>query len=37
MKGDYEKGIVGVRDADYIAHRYISHPFSKTNQYRCVF
>ena len=37
MKVDYEKGIVGVRDADYIAHRYISHPFSKANQYRCVF
>lgn len=37
MKSDYEKGIVGVRDADYIAHRYIRHPFSKTNQYRCVF
>ena len=37
MKGDYRDGIIGVRDAEYIQHRYMNHPFSKSKQYRCVF
>ncbi|MBL4727829.1 MAG: GNAT family N-acetyltransferase [Gammaproteobacteria bacterium] len=36
MKDDYRDGIIGVRDAEYIQHRYVNHPFSKTKQYRCV-
>lgn len=36
MKDDYRDGIIGVRDAEYIQHRYVNHPFSKTQQYRCV-
>lgn len=36
MKDDYKDGIIGVRDAEYIQHRYVNHPFSKTQQYRCV-
>ena len=36
MKEDYKEGIIGVRDADYIQHRYLNHPFSKAKQYRCV-
>ena len=36
MKEDYKDGIIGVRDADYIQHRYVTHPFSKAKQYRCV-
>ncbi|PCI79278.1 MAG: hypothetical protein COB20_05185 [SAR86 cluster bacterium] len=36
MKDDYRDGIIGVRDAEYIRHRYVNHPFSKTKQYRCV-
>lgn len=36
MKNDYRDGIIGVRDAEYIQHRYVNHPFSKTKQYRCV-
>lgn len=36
MKDDYSDGIIGVRDAEYIQHRYVNHPFSKTQQYRCV-
>jgi len=37
MKDDYRDGIIGVRDAEYIQHRYVNHPFSKAKQYRCVF
>ena len=36
MKEDYKDGIIGVRDADYIQHRYLTHPFAKAKQYRCV-
>jgi hypothetical protein len=36
MKDDYRDGIIGVRDAEYIQHRYVNHPFSKARQYRCV-
>ena len=36
MKDDYRDGIIGVRDAEYIQHRYMNHPFSKSKQYRCV-
>ncbi len=36
MCEEYAQGIIGIRDADYIRYRYIRHPFSKTNQYRCV-
>ena len=36
MKDDYTDGIIGVRDAEYIQHRYVNHPFSKEKQYRCV-
>lgn len=36
MKEDYSGGILGVRDAEYILHRYVNHPFSKAQQYRCV-
>jgi len=36
MKDDYTDGIIGIRDAEYIQHRYVNHPFSKTKQYRCV-
>lgn len=36
MKEDYRDGIIGVRDAEYIQHRYVDHPFSKTKQYRCL-
>jgi hypothetical protein len=36
MKDDYRGGIIGVRDAEYIQHRYMNHPFSKSKQYRCV-
>lgn len=36
MRSDYQEGIIGVRDADYIQHRYVNHPFSKTQQYRCL-
>lgn len=36
MKDDYRDGIIGVRDAEYIQHRYVNHPFSKAKQYRCV-
>ena len=36
MKDDYRDGVIGVRDAEYIQHRYINHPFSKAKQYRCV-
>lgn len=36
MKDDYRDGIIGVRDADYIQHRYLNHPFAKSKQYRCV-
>lgn len=36
MRQDYADGIIGVRNADYIRYRYIDHPFSKTNLYRCV-
>lgn len=36
MKDDYRDGIIGVRDAEYIQHRYVNHPFSKSKQYRCV-
>ncbi len=36
MKQDYGNGIIGVRDADYMQHRYVNHPFSKLKQYRSV-
>ncbi|MEX0962417.1 MAG: hypothetical protein WDZ52_00035 [Pseudohongiellaceae bacterium] len=36
MRADYSDGIIGVRDADYIRYRYVSHPFSKSKQYHCV-
>jgi len=36
MRSDYDEGIVGVRDADYINYRYIRHPFAESGQYRCV-
>lgn len=36
MRDDYNEGIIGVRDAQYIQHRYINHPFYKAGQYRCV-
>lgn len=36
MKKDFESGIIGVRDAAYIQHRYLNHPFARTQQYRCV-
>jgi hypothetical protein len=36
MKDDYRDGVIGVRDAEYIQHRYINHPFSKAKQYSCV-
>ncbi|GJM12687.1 MAG: hypothetical protein DHS20C12_10900 [Pseudohongiella sp.] len=36
MAEGYSDGIIGLRDAEYIQHRYIDHPFSKTQQYRCV-
>lgn len=36
MRRDYDGGIVGVRDADYIHYRYIRHPFAESGQYRCV-
>jgi len=36
MRADFENGIIGVRDSEYIQHRYVSHPFSNSHQYRCV-
>ncbi len=36
MKEDYKEGVIGVRDAEYIQHRYVNHPFAKKKQYRCV-
>lgn len=36
MRDEFSEAIIGVRDSDYFAYRYLQHPFAKRGQYRCL-
>lgn len=34
MSGQFEEGIIGIRDSAYVRYRYFDHPFAASGQYR---
>ena len=34
MSGQFDEGIIGIRDSAYIRYRYFDHPFAASGQYR---